>query len=187
MRVNRTFLIIYDTLIIMAYIIRFFTVGAELYGSSVLFYISLVLVAGLLVYINYQSFLHPTPLEVVAYCVNLIVGHHFYGDSKEIYDEDDLDCLTERFITSPEFEQFFYNEFNFNSKGTSHLKMKLTIFNETFNHTSIIIKTVDDKYIKFKMIKETDDAVLAFLYEWKIDNIEYTDSVAFEKAKHGLN
>ncbi|HAX73004.1 MAG TPA: hypothetical protein DCY20_05720 [Firmicutes bacterium] len=186
MRVNRIFLFIYDLFIILAYVLRFLMVGPILFGSTLAFYISFVLVAALLYYLNKQTYLHPSALEVVAYYVNLIVAHHYYGNSDDTYNEEDLGFITDEFLHSPNFEQFFYHEFNFKSSGAYHFKMKMTIYNETYNHTSIIIKTVDDKYIKFEVVKETTDALSAFLYEWKIDKIEYTDRLTFERAKRGL-
>ena len=65
------------------------------------------------------------------------------------------------------------------------MKIKLAIGEQTFNKASIIIKTMDQQYIRFNMIKETDYSLLAFLYEWEIDDIDYSDQTTFERMVKG--
>ena len=65
------------------------------------------------------------------------------------------------------------------------MKIKLAIGEQTFNTASIIIKTMDQQYIRFNMIKETDYSLLAFLYEWEIDDIDYSDQTTFERMVKG--
>ncbi len=44
---------------------------------------------------------------------------------------------------------------------------------------------MDQQYIRFNMIKETDYSLLAFLYEWEIDDIDYSDQTTFERMVKG--
>lgn len=66
------------------------------------------------------------------------------------------------------------------------MKIKLALGQQTFNQISIIIKTVDEQYIRFNLIKQTESPLIAFLYHWEVDQIEYSDKETFDQMVKGL-
>ncbi|MDE5977808.1 MAG: hypothetical protein K2G70_05025 [Turicibacter sp.] len=181
LRVNRTFLFIYDLLVALAFFLRYVMTGPVLFGQEWLYWGALVGMLLLLVLLNYISFCHPTPLEIVAYHVNLIMRHPVSEEDDDIYDEKNKLYLSERFLESKNYQFFYYEDCCAKTDQYHRMKIKLAIDKATFNHASIIIKTMDEQYIRFNMIKETDYSMLAFLYEWKLDEVEYSDKEAFDK------
>ena len=171
LRVNRTFLFVYNLLVALAFLLRYVMVGPILFNQVWCYWMVLVAMALVLSLLNYVTFCHPTPLEIVAYHVNLIMRHPIDQGEDEEYDARNKLYLSERFIESSNYKFFYYEE--------------LAIGEQTFNKASIIIKTMDQQYIRFNMIKETDYSLLAFLYEWEIDDIDYSDQTTFERMVKG--
>ena len=100
LRVNRTFLFVYDLLIALAFLMRYIVVGPVLFNEVWCYYVVLVLTIIGLIVLNYINFSHPTPLEIVAYHVNLIMRHPLGQETNREYDKQNKLYLTERFIDS---------------------------------------------------------------------------------------
>ena len=184
-RINRTFLLIYNLLIGLGFLLRYITVGPVLFGQVFCYWLLLGLVVIFVGLLDYLTYWHPTPVEIVAYHVNLIMRHRVNDQTDVEYDDKNKRYLSERFIESFNYQFFYYDDCCAKTNQYRRMKIKLAISEESFNKTSIIIKTMDEQYIQFKMIKDTDYAPLAFLYEWEIDDIEYSDQTTFERMVRG--
>ena len=187
LRVNRTFLFVYDLLIALAFLMRYIVVGPVLFNEVWCYYVVLVLTIIGLIVLNYINFSHPTPLEIVAYHVNLIMRHPLGQETNREYDKQNKLYLTERFIDSENYRFFYYEDCCAKTDQYRRMKIKLALGNQTYNKASIIIKTMDEQYLRFNMIKPTECATLAFLYEWELDEIEYSDRATFEEMVRGEN
>lgn len=185
LRINRTFLFIYNLLVGLAFLLRYVMIGPVLFNQVWCYWAVLALMILVLVLLNYLTFCHPTPLEIVAYHVNLIMRHPINQVEDEEYNEKNKLYLSERFIESSNYQFFYYEDCCAKTNQFHRMKIKLAIGEESFNKTSIIIKTMDQQYIRFNMIKETDYSMFAFLYEWEVDGIEYTDQSTFERMVRG--
>ncbi|MTM05673.1 hypothetical protein GMA81_10210, partial [Turicibacter sanguinis] len=42
------------------------------------------------------------------------------------------------------------------------------------------------QYIRFNLIKQTESPLIAFLYHWEVDQIEYSDKETFDQMVKGL-
>lgn len=189
LRVNRTFLFIYDILIVIAFILRLIMVGPVLFHSTWCFWLVFIILGLSVVFLSYFTFFHPTPLEIVAYHVNLIMRHPVDEqdeDELEEYSEQNKLYLSERFIQSPDYEFFYYGDCCAKTDQYRRMKIKLAIGTEEFNRVSIIIKTVDEQYIRFNLVKQIDSPFFAFLSEWEIDQIEYSDATTFDRMVKGV-
>ncbi len=184
MKLDRRFLLLYDGLILMALWLQYSTYGTRLFGSQVLYYLVVCSVALVLLVVNKRSFLHVTPLDVVAKIVNLIVGHHFTKPN-QLYQKDELLDVIPHFIETQAFNHFFYEEFNYTtvSDTTDSVRLKLALKTERFNKAIVIIKLDEQKYVKFTLVKLCENKYTAFLYEWKLDKISYTTRLEFEQIK----
>ncbi len=185
LRVNRTFLFVYNLLVALAFLLRYVMVGPILFNQVWCYWMVLVAMALVLSLLNYVTFCHPTPLEIVAYHVNLIMRHPIDQGEDEEYDARNKLYLSERFIESSNYKFFYYEDCCAKTNQYHRMKIKLAIGEQTFNKASIIIKTMDQHHIRFNMIKETDYSLLAFLYEWEIDDIDYSDQTTFERMVKG--
>lgn len=87
LRINRTFLLVYDSLIAFAFMLRYILIGPVLFNSTWCFWLTLVVVTVVLIGLSYLTFCHPTPLEIVAYHVNLIMRHRVDENNDEDYNE----------------------------------------------------------------------------------------------------
>lgn len=186
LRVNRTFLLIYDSLIAFAFVLRYILIGPILFNSNWCFWLTFAVVALILIGLSYLTFCHPTPLEIVAYHVNLIMRHPVEGTDDDAYDEKNKTYLSNRFIESSDYQFFYYGDCCAKTDQYRRMKIKLAIGQQSFNKVSIIIKTVDEQYIRFNLVKETETPLIAFLYEWEVDEIEYSDQTTFERMVKGL-
>ena len=185
LRVNRTFLFVYDLLITLAFLMRYIVVGPVLFNTVWCYFVALAITVVGLVVLNYINFSHPTPLEIVAYHVNLIMRHPLGQQSNTAYDEQNKRYLSDRFIGSENYQFFYYEDCCAKTDQYRQMKIKLALGHQTYYKTSIIIKTMDDQYIRFNMVKPTDYSMLAFLYEWQLDGIEYSDRETFEEMIRG--
>ena len=185
MKLDRRFLLLYDALILLAVWMQYTRYGTQLFGSQLLYYLVLISVVLVVIVVNKRSFFHPTPLELVARVVNLIVGHHFNKPNKE-YEMSELQDVTPKFIKTKDFNHFFYEEFDYTnmSSTTESVRLKLAVKMERFNKTVVIIKLDDETYIKFTLVKLCVRKYQAFLYDWKLDKINYTTQEEFESLKH---
>lgn len=187
-RVNRTFLFVYDILVGLAFILKAMISGPVLFNSIWCFWLTLTVVTISLIALSYFTFCHPTPLEIVTYHVNLIMRHPIVeGEQTQSleYDEQNKLYLSDQFIESQDYVFFYYGDCCAKTNQYRRMKIKLALGEAGFNHVSIIIKTVDNQYIRFNLIKQTEIAVLAFLYDWEINQIEYSDSSTFNRMIHG--
>lgn len=187
-RVNRTFLFVYDILVALAFILKAMISGPVLFSSTWCFWLTLTVVMISLIALSYFTFCHPTPLEIVAYHVTLIMRHPIVeGEQAESleYDEQNKLYLSDHFIESQDYKFFYYGDCCAKTNQYHRMKIKLASGEENFNHVSIIIKTVDDQYIRFNLIKQTEISVIAFLYDWEINKIEYSDSSTFDRMVRG--
>ena len=100
LRINRTFLLVYDSLIAFAFMLRYILIGPVLFNSTWCFWLTLVVVTVVLIGLSYLTFCHPTPLEIVAYHVNLIMRHRVDENNDEDYNEKNKTYLSNRFIQS---------------------------------------------------------------------------------------
>jgi len=184
LRINRTFLFVYNLLVGLAFLLRYVMVGPTLFNQVWCYWVILLLMVMVLTLLNYLNFFHPTPLEIVAYHVNLIMRHQIEAQD-EAYNQKNKLYLSDRFIDSPNYRFFYYGDCCAKTNQYHRMKIKLAIGKEIFNQTSIIIRTMDEQYIRFNLIKATEYPFLAFLYEWEIDSIEYSDKETFEAIVRG--
>ena len=184
-RINRTFLFVYNLLVGLAFFLRYLMVGPILFNQVWCYWTILMMMIILLALLDYRTFCHPTPLEIVAYHVNLIMRHPVSQETDSEYDKRNKLYLSDKFIDSSNYQFFYYEDCCAKTNQYHRMKIKLAIGKETFNKASIIIKTMDQQYIRFNMIKETDYSLLAFLYEWEIDDIDYSDQTTFERMVKG--
>lgn len=185
-RVNRTFLLIYDLLIAFAFILRYILSGPILFNSIWCFWISLFVVTVIMAGLSYFTFFHPTPLEIVAYHVNLIMRHPIGETDDEDYNTKNKLYLSSQFIESSDYQFFYYGNCCAKTDQYRRMKIKLALGQRTFNKMSIIIKTVDEQYIRFNLSKETESSLIAFLYEWEVVKVEYSDQTTFEQMVKGV-
>ena len=185
-RVNRTFLLIYDLLVAFAFILRYILAGPILFNSTWCFWITLVVVMTIMIGLSYLTFFHPTPLEIVAYHVNLIMRHPIDETDDEEYNTKNKMYLSSQFIKSSNYHFFYYGNCCAKTDQYRRMKIKLALGQKTFNKMSIIIKTVDQQYIRFNLSKETESPLIAFLYEWEVEQIEYSDQTTFDQMVKGL-
>lgn len=186
LRINRTFLLVYDSLIAFAFMLRYILIGPVLFNSIWCFWLTLVVVTVVLIGLSYLTFCHPTPLEIVAYHVNLIMRHRVDENNDEDYNEKNKTYLSNRFIQSANYQFFYYGNCCAKTDQYRQMKIKLALGQQTFNQISIIIKTVDEQYIRFNLIKQTESPLIAFLYHWEVDQIEYSDKETFDQMVKGL-
>ena len=178
MQMNRLVVFLFNILVALAFVIRFIMTGPVLFGQVWLFWGLFLVFAISITLLSYSTFAHPTPIEIVSYHINLIM-RHTSEDEDENYDYQNKLYLTDEFIESENYDFFYYGDCCAKLNEFSHMKIKLAISQEDFNDVYMIIKTMDDQYIKFHLTKETEHWTQAFLYDWVIDRIEYSDQVEF--------
>jgi len=184
MQINRLIIFIYNILIVATFIIRITTTGPVLYDRVWLFW-SLFSVLGIGIFIlSYFMLFHPTPLEIVSYHINLIM-RHYVGDEDGEYDFNNKLYLSEQFIKSASYEFFYYGHCCAKIDQYTQMKIKLVKGQTTYNKASMIIKTMDNQYIKFMMVKNTRLPFLSLFYGWVIDQVEYSNHIEFLEALEG--
>ena len=178
MQMNRLVIFLFNVLVVLAFVTRIILTGPVLFNHAWLFWSLLFCFAIGIIYLSYSTFFHPTPLEIVSYHINLIM-RHTSEDEDEAYDYRNKLYLTEEFSQSENYDFFYYGDCCAKLDEYAHMKIKLAINHEDFNDLTMIIKTMDDQYIKFHLTKETSSVATAFLYDWLIDKIEYSDYFEF--------
>ncbi len=187
MKLNRRFMLGYDVLVLGGLVIQYVILGPQLFGSGLLYYLLTGSIVLLLFVVNKRTFLHPTPLEVVSQLINTIVAHHFMRPY-ESYDKADVKYVTTRFLKSREFEQFYSEEFDYTQTSETHasVKLKLALVHNSYKKVTVIIKVNDAKFIRFIIIKEAKSIFTSFLYDWKLDRMQYCTPGAFDQAKRAI-
>lgn len=180
MQINRLAITLYNLLVILAFLLKLLMVGPVLYGHVWLFWLLLSIFSISILFLSNRAFFHPTPLEIVSYHINLIMRYSTESQD-EAYDVQNKRYLAEDFIGSKNFEFFYYDKCCAKINEYNHMNIKLTMGKEAFNEVIMIIKTMDERYIKFRLIKPTEYSGVAFLYDWMIDQIEYSDPFEFSE------
>lgn len=179
MQPKRVAILIYSILVISALVFR--SINA---APTLLFWVLLLLVGASIVFLIHRTFFHPTPLEITAYHINLIMRHTSENHNEE-YDIKNKAYLSRRFINSSNFDFFYYGDCCMKIDQYSQMKIRLAIQRKNFNHVAMVIETMDHRYIKFRVIKNTYNPYAAFLYDWEIDGIEYSNQLEFIKLTDG--
>jgi len=183
-QMNRVMIFLYDVLIAFAFGFQLTAVGPVVMGSQPLFWLLACVFALSVLILTVREFFHPSPLEIVSYHINLIM-RHLPSDVDEEYDGKNQLYLSDRFLESEKFQFFYYGDCCAKLDKYAHMKIKLAIGPEDFNDVEMIIQTMDEHYIRFRIIKETSNPFLAFLYGWVIDEIEYSDQTEFLELVDG--
>ena len=177
MQMNRVMIVFYDIMVVLAFIIKLAVVGPGILYSW-LFWV-LILGFGMSVFVlSYLVLYYPTPLQVISYHINLIM-RHVTDDENEEYDHKNQLHLSDNFISSESYRHFYYGDCCAKLDQYSHMKIKLAIGPKYFNRSSMIIKTMDDQFIRFNLVKETDSPLGAIFYNWVIDDVLYSDQLDF--------
>lgn len=184
MQMNRVMIFLYNVLIIFAFAFQLIAIGPAVFGSQALFWGLASVFALSVTYFTYKNFLHPTPLEIVSYHINLIM-RHLPDEEDDGYEEKNQLYVSDRFLESERFRFFYYEDCCAKLDKFAHMKIKLAIGPEEFNDVVMIIQTMDEQYIKFRIIKETTNPLTSFLYGWSIDEIEYSTQTDFLELVDG--
>lgn len=178
MQMNRVMIFLYDLLVTFAFGFQLVAAGPTVMGSQPLFWLLAAIFALSVLFFTIREFFHPSPLEIVSYHINLIM-RHLPDEVDEGYDRKNQLYLSDRFLDSEKFQFFYYGDCCAKLDKYAHMKIKLAIGPEDFNDVEMIIQTMDEQYIRFRIIKETSNPLTAFLYGWVIDEIEYSDQTEF--------
>jgi len=184
MQMNRVIIFLYDLLVAFAFGFQLAVVGPVVMGSQSLFWLLACIFALSVLFLTIREFFHPSPLEIVSYHINLIM-RHLPDDKDEGYDRKNQLYLSDRFLESEEFQFFYYGDCCAKLDKYQHMKIKLAIGPEDYNEVEMIIQTMDEHYIRFRIIKETGNPFLAFLYGWVIDEIKYSNQIEFLELVEG--
>lgn len=184
MQINRLVISLYSLLVILAFLLKFLRTGPILYGQVWLFWALFSIFVLSILFLCNLAFFHPTPLEIVSHHVNLIMRYSAETRDDE-YDYKNKLYLAEEFIGSRNYEFFYYDNCCAKINEYSQMKIKLAMGKETFNEVIMIIKTMDERYIKFRISKATESSSLAFLYDWMVEHIEYSDPIEFSELIEG--
>ena len=184
MQMNRIMIFLYDLLVIAAFGFQLFAIGPVMMGSQPLFWLLATIFALSVIFFTIREFFHPTPLEIVSYHINLIM-RHLPEDEDEQYDHKNQLYLSDRFLESEKFQFFYYGDCCAKLDKYGHMKIKLAIGPEDFNDVEMIIQTMDDRFIRFRIVKETANPFTALFYGWVIDEIEYSSQTEFLELVDG--
>ncbi|MCL1948682.1 MAG: hypothetical protein FWF59_03015 [Turicibacter sp.] len=184
MQMNRVMIFLYDLLVAFAFGLQFTVVGPYINGSASLFWLLAGIFALSVIILSIREFFHPSPLEIVSYHINLIM-RHLPEDADESYDHKNQLYLSDNFLESDDYQFFYYGDCCAKLDKYQHMKIKLAIGPDDFNDVEMIIQTMDEHFIRFHLIKETDNPFLAFLYGWVIEEVKYSDHQEFLELVDG--